>query len=314
MARIPLPPLQTPMFGALNGTFRQLAATLYPAKSPQWSEWYDAVTKLLNNFFVDGWITSDDIADDAITTTKIAENAIATPHLQANAVVADKIAANAITADKIQVGAVTADKISVTSLDAISINAGTITAGTFIGTTFKTAVSGARLELNNTGLTSYNASNAVVTQIATASGYVTTTIVQGNSGTSGGDLLLRDGNNLQQRILIDGASPGGTIDFLTANTVRAVLRDTLFELIGTMDFKVQNGRGLVFGSTAAISGSSSGTDTVEVYTASTLRLEVDETTGATQTPLLLQGDGALRRIEIDNADLGTGARRYLYLA
>lgn len=54
---------------------------------------------------------------------------------------------------------VTAAKMNVTQLSAITADMGTLTAGTIIGATIKTANTGARIELNANALSTYNASN-----------------------------------------------------------------------------------------------------------------------------------------------------------
>ena len=101
-------------------------------------------------------ITADKIAANAITAANItagaigvdqlAANSVSSDKVQANAIVASKIAANAVTADKILAGAVTAAKISVTNLAAVSANTGTLTANLI-----RTAASGTRLEISNSG-------------------------------------------------------------------------------------------------------------------------------------------------------------------
>lgn len=68
-------------------------------------------------------------------------------------VTGDNIVASSILAANIAVGSVTANKINVGTLSAISVNLGSITAGTItgisiIGSTFRTATSGQRIELN----------------------------------------------------------------------------------------------------------------------------------------------------------------------
>lgn len=101
-------------------------------------------------------ITADELAANSISTSKIvasavvadkiASNAITTAKLNALAVTADKIAANAVTADKIKANAITAGKI-----DADAINGMTIT-----GATVRTNASGARVEMNAAGISSWN--------------------------------------------------------------------------------------------------------------------------------------------------------------
>jgi hypothetical protein len=78
-----------------------------------------------------------------------------------------------VTTNKLGGSSVTASKISVSTLDAITVNAGTITAGTFIGTTFKTGSSGARIEIDSTnGLRSYDSGSALGVQIPVGNAYL----------------------------------------------------------------------------------------------------------------------------------------------
>ena len=103
------------------------------------------------------------IASAAVVNAKMAVDAVKAMNIENGAVVADKIAANAVTANKIEAGAVTALKINVENLAAISANIGDITAGTITGITItggtvRTAATGARVELYNNRLNSYNAS------------------------------------------------------------------------------------------------------------------------------------------------------------
>jgi len=77
---------------------------------------------------------------------KIKAGAIVAGKLAADSIVATNIQSNAVTAVKIQADAVNADKINVSTLSAISANMGDVTAGTF-----RTATSGHRVEISNSG-------------------------------------------------------------------------------------------------------------------------------------------------------------------
>ena len=93
-----------------------------------------------------GQINADKIASNAITAVKIEAGAIVAGKLAADSIVATNIQSNAVTAVKIQADAVDADKINVSTLSAISANMGDVTAGTF-----RTATSGHRVEISNSG-------------------------------------------------------------------------------------------------------------------------------------------------------------------
>ena len=87
------------------------------------------------------------------------KDSVSSGEIDTNAITETKISSNAVTASKIEANAVTADKISVNKLSAIDADLGTITAGTIIGTTFKTSNSGKRLQINDDDLNTYNSSN-----------------------------------------------------------------------------------------------------------------------------------------------------------
>ena len=93
-----------------------------------------------------GQINADKIASNAITAVKIEAGAIVAGKLATDSIVATNIQSNAVTAVKIQADAVDADKINVSTLSAISANMGDVTAGTF-----RTATSGHRVEISNSG-------------------------------------------------------------------------------------------------------------------------------------------------------------------
>jgi uncharacterized coiled-coil protein SlyX len=94
------------------------------------------------NVVIDG----DLITNGTISTDKIAANAVTADKIAANTITASEIAAGTITATEIATDAITADKINVSDLSAISATLGTVTAGTF-----KTAESGYRVEISDTG-------------------------------------------------------------------------------------------------------------------------------------------------------------------
>lgn len=97
-------------------------------------------------------ITAGKIASSAITANEIAVNTITTNEIAAATIVGGNIAGSTITGGNISGTTITADKLSVSSLSAISANIGTITAGSITGVTitggvFRTAGTGARVEM-----------------------------------------------------------------------------------------------------------------------------------------------------------------------
>ena len=98
---------------------------------------------LVNKLQLDG----ASLGDGIINTVHIGDDTITTP----------KLVAGAITAGKIAALAVIAEKIDVAELSAISADLGYINAGTIIGACIKTSEQDHRTELNNAGLSSYDA-------------------------------------------------------------------------------------------------------------------------------------------------------------
>jgi hypothetical protein len=69
------------------------------------------------------------------------------------------------------IGKLVADQIYVTSLSAISANMGTLTSGTIVGGTYKTATgTGARIEITTAGIIGYNSSNTEISKWDAADG------------------------------------------------------------------------------------------------------------------------------------------------
>lgn len=92
------------------------------------------------------------------------------------------ISANAITADSIQASAVTATKISVSTLSALSADMGSITAGTVTGATIRSASSGARVEINSSGLAIHGTASTLLVFRPTPDGASTGSIGSHASG------------------------------------------------------------------------------------------------------------------------------------
>jgi len=78
-------------------------------------------------------------------------------------ITADNIVANTITANEIAANTVTANEMNVSTLSAITADMGTITAGSITSALYRTAASGQRVEINETGfgneITFFNSSN-----------------------------------------------------------------------------------------------------------------------------------------------------------
>lgn len=137
------------------------------------------------SLIVDGAIIADKLAANAVTAEKVAANAIYTNALQANAVTTDKLQANAITAKHTITGATvqtlaTANRgIKLTGNELSAYNSSgtrkvlvsgstgeiTVNDGTFTGSTFRTAASGARTEMTSGGVSVFNSANQVQVQL-----------------------------------------------------------------------------------------------------------------------------------------------------
>ena len=107
-----------------------------------------------------GFVTSAMIVDGTILAADIAAGTITANEIAANTIIAGNIAAGAVDTAELAAGAVTAVKIDVLDLAAINATLGTVTSGTITtatlnggtitGVTFRTASSGARIEMTNT--------------------------------------------------------------------------------------------------------------------------------------------------------------------
>lgn len=131
-----------------------------------------AANAIVSNNIQAGAITSTLLASDSVIAGKVAAGAISTDELAANAVNASKLAANSVIAGKIAAGAVSAANISVANLSAINANLGAITGGSlsingkFIvdssgNCTIRSGTSGQRLDITNSLIRLYDASNTL---------------------------------------------------------------------------------------------------------------------------------------------------------
>ncbi|MEV1168624.1 hypothetical protein [Nonomuraea sp. NPDC049784] len=115
------------------------------------------------------------IAAVQLVTGDAANESITTGALVANAVTADKLAAGAIEAEHITAGAVVADKLAAVLTLSTRVVAG--------------SASGARVELNSTGLVAFNGSGQQTVSIAAASGAVSI-VGQFASGVTGARVVV----------------------------------------------------------------------------------------------------------------------------
>lgn len=158
---------------------------------------------------INGSMATDNLADGAVTTTKIEDAAITNAKI------------NDLSADKINAGTIDASVIDVTNLDADNINTGTINAIDIVGSSIKTATSGTRITINDSGsgtdneLCLYDSSDTLRLKIGTdsiffwdssgtAGGYLTASTVDSVSTiTFESDIAIHDNGLLN---FIDGAS------------------------------------------------------------------------------------------------------------
>lgn len=104
-------------------------------------------TSALATTSLTGQITEVQITDDSISAPKIQANAVTATNILAGSIIAGKLAVNSVTATNIASLAVTAEKINVTTLSAITATIGT----------FKTASTGARVEIKDNIIEVYDA-------------------------------------------------------------------------------------------------------------------------------------------------------------
>lgn len=98
--------------------------------------------------------------DGSVTTSMLAAGSVVTNTLAANAVTVDKMAANSVTTNALVAGSVTSVILSATAIDGKLIT----------GATLRTAATGARVELNLSGLVAYDSSGNLKTSIPSNGG------------------------------------------------------------------------------------------------------------------------------------------------
>ena len=101
-------------------------------------------TKILDNA-----VSTGKIATNAVTANEIAALTITAAEIAANTITAAKIAALTITAAEIAAGTITAAKMNVANLSAIVADLGSVTAGSIVSASYRTATSGQRIDINN---------------------------------------------------------------------------------------------------------------------------------------------------------------------
>lgn len=118
-----------------------------------------------------------------------------------------KITANSITTDKFTANAVTADVMSVTTLSSITADLGSVNAGTVTGATVRTNATGARVEMNSTGLMAYNTNGDIPFQL-NVDGSGSLGLFYDNVGNVIGGALTWDATGI---VTVPGSLIGGEI-------------------------------------------------------------------------------------------------------
>lgn len=163
------------------------------------------------------WVTnawgSASIAAGQVTALQIAAGAVTAGAIAAGAITADKISAGAVTTDKLTAGTVTGFVIS-----GGTINGGYISGGTIDGSNFRTATSGARVQIG-TGILG-NAALIDIKNASTGGGQVLSNTVTGgltvsaysNPLTLGGSRIDVDGDlQCLAALDVDGQTTLGVI-------------------------------------------------------------------------------------------------------
>ncbi|WP_433355644.1 hypothetical protein ACQP25_17300 [Microtetraspora malaysiensis] len=147
----------------------------------------DVIGKVIDGaHLVDGSITaSDKIVANSITGGLIKALEIQTGHLAANAVTADKIKAG-----EIQAGHIGANQVTAAKLEAVLTLSTRVVAG---------SASGARVELNSTGLVAFNGTGQQTVSIAAATGAVSI-VGQLASGVTGARVVVNPAGSANPEI------------------------------------------------------------------------------------------------------------------
>lgn len=156
-------------------------------------------------------ITAGELAANSVSTDKLVANSVIADKLAANSVIAEKIDALAVTADKLAANAVTADKIAANAITAGKIDSDAINGMVITGATIRTGATGARVELNPSGLSAWNSAGTRTFNIDQATGQVEA-VGSVYSGLPG-----------QQRVVLDNTAfaSGATYTDDNGNTIAA---------------------------------------------------------------------------------------------
>ena len=235
--------------GTTGTTTQASAVTIAPVGMGSGGILDNAITNLK---VAAGAIGNAELAALAVDAAKLASGAVTGPKIAAGAVAAGAIAAGAIIAGKIAAGVITATEMSANSIDTSQLVADAIDVKhTIIGSVFKTAGSGKRIEEDSTnGLRAFDSAGNVWLQIplsTTGTGEIQVTRLKrissvlgtfGIYGRGSGDGILiasRDSaDSSRQSISIeDGAS--GIVGLNTANTRRFQVDDTEIKCMNGVD-------------------------------------------------------------------------------
>lgn len=115
-------------------------------------------------------ITAAELASNSVTAVKIAANAVTADKILAGAVTTEKLIALAVTAEKIAVGAIIADKIAAGAITTEKLAATAIDGMTITGALIRTSPSGQRVQLDSSGLRTFNAANVETSRLAASAG------------------------------------------------------------------------------------------------------------------------------------------------
>ena len=213
-----------------------------------------------------------------INEDNIGDNSISTDKIQASSIVAGKIAADAVTADKILAGSITASKIAANTITANEIAANAITAD----------------EIAANAVTAAKILAGAIDGFLITGATIRTSASNPRLELSGSTFIGTDSGG---NIALQFTSGAGGFDTIQATFFMPSGQDMFVGTTGGGQIQLQDS-----------------TNRLNFNIAGNIRGQMDDSPSSTQTAWLLYGDGSLRRVSIDNSDLGSGAKRYLYLA
>jgi hypothetical protein len=149
--------------------------------------------------------------------------------------------------------------------------------------------------------------NDLFAQTITASGSITGAVIK--TASSGGRVEMDSTNGM--RFYNSGGTLVSQITTANAFIVTSKVQSTLTSsLLLSSDFSDTNTITLDTSKILLFTASGKFLD----FQVGSQRMKIDDGDSSTQSAMLLRGDGSVRRVSIDNSDLGSGAKRYLYLA